>query len=48
MQLDNEPQEIFDALKECSWIDLDDGVIVIPSWDSNRSNLVEDGTRSNI
>ena len=40
MQLDNEPQEIFDALKECSWIDLDDGVIVIPSWDSKTGQTL--------
>ena len=33
MSLENDGQEIFDALKECQWIDERDGIIVIPKWD---------------
>ena len=33
MSLENDGQAIFDALKECQWIDERDGIIVIPKWD---------------
>ena len=32
MNLDNSGQDIFEALKDCSWIDLEDGIVVIPEW----------------
>ncbi len=33
MALDNDGQQIFDALSECQWIEELDGIIVIPKWD---------------
>ena len=47
MQLDNEPQEIFDALKECSWILMMESLL-FHHGTQKQVNLVEDGTRSNI
>ena len=32
MKLDLSGEEIFEALKDCSWIDLEDGIVVIPEW----------------
>ena len=33
MALDNDGQEIFDALAECQWIEERDGIIVISKWE---------------
>ena len=41
MKLDNSGQEIFDALKECSWIELEDGIVVIPEWSKKTGQTLE-------
>ena len=40
MALENSGQEIFDALKECQWIDESDGVVVIPKWDEKIGQTI--------
>jgi len=40
MQLENEPQDIFDALEECSWIEQVDGIIVIPQWEKKTGQTI--------
>ena len=40
MKLDNSGQEIYEALKECSWIDLVDGTIVIPQWEKKTGQTI--------
>ena len=41
MKLENTGQEIFDALKECSWIELEDGIVVIPEWSKKTGQTLE-------
>lgn len=41
MALDNTGQEIFDALKECRWIDEQDGIVVIPKWEEKIGQTIE-------
>ena len=40
MALENSGQEIFDALKECQWIDEVDGVVVIPKWEEKIGQTI--------
>ncbi len=41
MKLDNSAEEIFNALKECSWIDLDEnGTVVIPDWSKKTGQTI--------
>ncbi len=40
MNLENSGQDIFDALKDCSWIDIEDGIIVLPAWDKKTGQTL--------
>ena len=40
MKLDHSGEEIFDVLKQCSWIDIQDGTIVIPKWSEKTGQTI--------
>jgi hypothetical protein len=40
MSLDLDGEEIYQALKDCSWIDLKDGVVVIPEWSKKTGQTI--------
>lgn len=40
MKLDHSGEEIFEVLKQCSWIDIQDGTIVIPKWSEKTGQTI--------
>lgn len=40
MKLDHSGEEIYEVLKQCSWIDIQDGTIVIPKWSEKTGQTI--------
>lgn len=40
MSLENSAEDIYKALESCSWIDQEDGIVVIPEWDKKIGQTI--------
>ena len=40
MKLDHSGEEIYEVLKQCSWIDIQEGTIVIPKWSEKTGQTI--------